>query len=124
MLIAQMDVAPAGIGLPDLEQRIRHAAAVLVQHMAVHDDTFAKRLALVLGGEIVVAGPHRLVTVERAGQFRQRVTHWNQRPRGRALDRTAVGRRERQGMCRVALDRIDECHRRLLGGSVFPLNYL
>jgi len=55
MLVADMDVAAAGIGLPDLDQRVGHAATVLVEHMAVHDDALADRLAAVLGGEIVVA---------------------------------------------------------------------
>ncbi len=53
MLIDDMDIAAAGIGLPQLDQRVGHAAAVLVEHMAVHDDAFAERLALVLQGEIV-----------------------------------------------------------------------
>ena len=73
MLVDDMDVAAAGIGLPDFDQRIRHAAAVFVQHMAVHDDALAERLALVLGGEIVVVLAHRLVAVDRPGQFRQRM---------------------------------------------------
>ena len=46
MLIDDMDVAAAGIGLPEFDQRIRHAAAVFVEHVAVHDDAFADRLAL------------------------------------------------------------------------------
>src|SRR5258707_13709064 len=50
MLVADVDITAAGIGLPDFEQRIRHAATVFVQHMAVHDDAFAERFALVLGG--------------------------------------------------------------------------
>src|SRR5258706_5553745 len=45
VLIDDMDIAAAGIGLPDLEQRIRHAAAVFIQHMAMHDDALAERLA-------------------------------------------------------------------------------
>ena len=49
MLVDDMDVAAAGIGLPDFDQRVRHAAAVLVEHMAVHDDALAERLALAAG---------------------------------------------------------------------------
>ncbi len=79
MLIDHMDVAAAGIGLPELDQRIRHAAAVFIQHMAVHDDALAERLALVLDGEIVIVLAHRLVAVDRPGQFRQRVAHDDQR---------------------------------------------
>src|ERR1700682_6150383 len=48
MLVDDMDVAAAGIGLPQFDQRIRHAAAVFIEHMAVHDDALAKRLALAL----------------------------------------------------------------------------
>ena len=79
MLVDDVDVAAAGVGLPDFDQRIGHAAAVLVEHMAVHDDAFAERLALVLDGEIVIVLAHRLVAVDRAGQFRQRVPHQDQR---------------------------------------------
>src|ERR1700730_2887338 len=64
MLVADMDIAAAGVGLPDLEQGIRYAAAVLIQHMAVHDDAFAERLALVLCGEIMIALAHGLVAVD------------------------------------------------------------
>src|SRR5581483_8659457 len=66
MLVADMDVAAAGIGLPDLDQRIGHAAAILVTDMAVHEDALPERLALVLGGESVVALAHGLVAVDRA----------------------------------------------------------
>ena len=49
MLVDDMDIAAAGIGLPQLDQRVRHAAAVFIEHMAVHDDALAERLALALG---------------------------------------------------------------------------
>src|SRR6185437_12759579 len=54
MLVDNMDIAAAGIGLPQFDQRIRHAAAVFIEHMPMHDDTLTERLALVLDGEIVV----------------------------------------------------------------------
>jgi hypothetical protein len=110
VLVADMDVAAAGIGLPDLDQRVRHAAAVLVAHMAMHDDALADRLAFVLGGEIGIAFAHGLVAVDRAGQFRQRVAHRDQGLVRRALDRALVFGRQRQRMRLVAIDGIDECH--------------
>src|ERR1700748_3612104 len=55
VLVAGVNVAATGIGLPEFHQRVRPAAAVLVEHMAMHDDALADRLALVLRGEIVVA---------------------------------------------------------------------
>src|ERR1700730_16769159 len=54
MLVADVDIAAAGIGLPDFEQGIRHAAAVFIQHMTVYDDALAERLALWLGGKMCV----------------------------------------------------------------------
>src|ERR1700736_4695825 len=62
MLVADVDIAAAGIGLPDFEQRIRHAAAVFIQYMTVYDDALAERLAFVLDGKIVVVLAHRLQT--------------------------------------------------------------
>jgi len=67
VLVADVNIAPAGIGLPDFNQRVGHAASVFVKHMAVHDDAFADRLAFVLHGEIVVACAHGLVAVDRPG---------------------------------------------------------
>ena len=98
MLVDGVDVAAAGIGLPQLDQRVRHAAAVFIKHMAVHDDAFAERLALVLDGEVAVVLAHGLVAVDRPGQFRQRVPHDDQRFRGRALHRRAVIRRQPRRM--------------------------
>ena len=58
MLVDDVDVAAAGIGLPDFDQRIRHRPPVLVEHAAVHDDALAERLARVLLGQVVVAVLH------------------------------------------------------------------
>src|SRR4051794_19424949 len=70
MLVDYMDVTPAGISLPNLDQCIGHAATVFIQHMTVHNDALAERLTFLLGGEIAVVLAHRLVAVNRAGQFR------------------------------------------------------
>ena len=86
VLVADVNVAPAGIGLPYLDQRVRHAAAVLVKHMAVHDDALAERLAGVLARQVIVALAHGLVAIDRAGQFRQRVAHRDQGLERGALD--------------------------------------
>ena len=60
--VVAVPVAAAGIGLPDLDQRVRHRPAVLVQHVAVHDDAFADRLA--------VLGVVQQEVVDRARQAR------------------------------------------------------
>ena len=47
-------VAAARVGLPDLDQRVRHRPAVVLLDVAVDDDPLALRLALVLAREVVV----------------------------------------------------------------------
>jgi hypothetical protein len=42
VLVARMDVAAAGVGLPDLDQGTRHRAPVLVDDAAGDDDAFAQ----------------------------------------------------------------------------------
>src|SRR4051795_4682062 len=110
MLVADVNVTAAGIGLPDLDQRVRHAATILVAHMAVHDDAFAERLAGVLGGEVTVALAHGLVAVDRAGQLRQGMAHRDQGLVRRALDRALALGRQWQRLRRVAVDGRDGCH--------------
>ena len=114
MLIDDMHVTAAGIGLPQFDQRVRHAAAVFIEHMAVHDDAFADRLALALNGEVVIVLAHRLVAVDRPGQFRQRMPHRDQRLGGRALDRALVAGGQPRRMRRETLHWIDQCHDELL----------
>jgi len=62
MLIDDVHVAAAGIGLPDFHQRLGDRTPVLVKHLAMHDDALAQRLALVLLGEVVVGVLYRVVT--------------------------------------------------------------
>ena len=56
MLVDDVDVAPARVGLPDFDERVRNRPAVLVEHAPVHDDPLAERLARMLSGQVVVAG--------------------------------------------------------------------
>jgi hypothetical protein len=79
MLIDDVDITAAGIGLPDFNQHVRHRAAILVEHLAVDDDALAERLACGLLGEIGIAVLHRVVAVHRAGQFGQRMRHDDER---------------------------------------------
>src|SRR3954447_17381665 len=51
MLIALMAIAPAGIRLPDLDQRVAHRLSVSIEQAAMDDDALADRLAVVLAGE-------------------------------------------------------------------------
>ena len=103
MLVDIVDVAAAGIRLPDFDERVGNRTLVLVEHVAVHDDAFAERLTFVLLGEVVVAFLHGVVAVNRSGQLGQSMRHDNQRLRRRALDRAAVARREMLGKSIQAL---------------------
>ena len=60
MLVDPVHVAPGRVGLPDLDQRLGHRPAVLVQHPACDDDALAERLAGMLAREVVSSGPMRL----------------------------------------------------------------
>ena len=71
MLVDNVDVASGGVRLPDLDQRIRHRPAVLVEHAARHDDPLAERLAGMLAGEVAIVLAHALMAVDRAGELRQ-----------------------------------------------------
>src|SRR5205814_9939221 len=83
---------------------------VFIEHMTVHDDALAERLALVLDGEVAVVFADGLVAVDRTSQFRQRVAHRDQRLLRRTLDGAAIGRRQPRRMRRVAGRGIDQCY--------------
>ena len=57
--VVDVAVAPAGVGLPDLDQGVRHAAPVLVPHPAVDDRPFPDGFAAVgvVAHEVVVQRP-------------------------------------------------------------------
>ena len=52
VLVALVDVAAGGVGLPDLHELAAHRAAVAVEHPPGDDDALAERLAVVLDGEV------------------------------------------------------------------------
>ena len=52
VLVALVDVATAGVGLPDLDQLAPHRPAVAVQHPAGDHHPLADRLAAVLDGQV------------------------------------------------------------------------
>ena len=70
MLVVDVGIAAAGVRLPDFDERVGDAAAVFIDHAAMHDDALAERLTRVLAREIAVGFAHRLVAVNRPGQFR------------------------------------------------------
>ena len=69
VLVALVAVAPGGVALPDLHQRLRHRPAAGLEHAPVDDDPLPERLAVVLAREVVVDRRHARVPQRRAGQL-------------------------------------------------------
>jgi len=44
VLIDPVSVSAGGVCLPQLDKRVRHGPAVVIEHTAFHDDSLAKRL--------------------------------------------------------------------------------
>src|SRR5262245_33823863 len=76
----------------------------------MHQNAFAERLALVLLGEVIVAGLHRFVPINRPGQLRQCMWRNDQRLHRRALDGAFVLGREMTGKSAEAFPWIDVSH--------------
>ena len=56
VLVALVDVATTGVGLPDLDELVPDRAAVAVDHPPGHLHPLADRLAVVLHGQVGLAG--------------------------------------------------------------------
>jgi hypothetical protein len=59
VIVDPVRVAPRRVRLPDLDDRLRHRPAVLVEHPSVQDDPLTNRLARVLLREVGVLRPER-----------------------------------------------------------------
>jgi hypothetical protein len=94
MLVARVVIAAGGVALPDLDQRLRHRLAALVEHAAMHHDALAERLARALPGEIVLQSANALAGEGRSGDFGQTVRQRNCRLARRAQCRRPVFRRQ------------------------------
>ncbi len=70
-LVAEVAVAARGVGLPDLQQRVRHRPAAAVADLPEHDDPLPDRLHCGLSGEVCVAVGHPAVAEQRAGDLGQ-----------------------------------------------------
>jgi hypothetical protein len=95
MLISRMDIAAASVGLPDLDERARHGAPILVEHPAGDDNALPKRCAPVLAGEIIIGRAQYAAVPGGPGNLRETVreSDWLL-PRG-TLHRAGIGRMQR-----------------------------
>ena len=102
-------VAAAGVGLPELDQGVRHRPPALVEDAAVHDDPLADRLAAVrvVADEVVVERAEVGMAERRPGDLAQRVLQRQQRVARRAGDAGLVGGRQGRRVQRpVALEEL------------------
>src|SRR5262249_11804900 len=92
--VGVVPVAPSGVGLPELDQALRHRSAVLVEDAPRDDDALAKRLAAVLAREVVLAGADVIRPEDRRGELGGRGGERDRRLERRPLLRRAVRRIE------------------------------
>jgi hypothetical protein len=57
VVVPGVDVAPGGVGLPDLDERVADRPSVRVDNSPAQDDALAQGLAGVLPGEVGVLRP-------------------------------------------------------------------
>ncbi len=91
MVVHLVAVAPAGVGLPHLDERVAHRSSAGVQHAPVHDDALALRLPCPARGEVRVAGSHAVRAQRRArelGRGRAAAAPWACAARASAWRRT------------------------------------
>src|SRR5690606_30913771 len=94
-------VTPAGIGLPELDQRVRHGPAVLVEHTPIDDDARTDSALAWLGivdGQIVIELAKHGVSEDRPRRLRQCVGKRDRRALRRAHHAAAISRREGRRM--------------------------
>src|SRR5581483_614659 len=123
-LVGAVQVAPGGVALPDLDQRVRDGAAVLVEHATGHDDALAERLSTRSGvrRQVGVLGRDRADAGARAGQLPDPQRDLDQRLARRTLHRRLVRLVEvgREDLL-VALDqRADGCRQRHAPAPISP----
>ena len=104
-VVPAVAVAAAGVGLPDLDQRVRHRRARRPPHVAVDDDPLALRLALVLAGEVVVELAEPVLAEDRRGRLGQPLRERDQRLLRVPQPRRLVARVVERGMRRVVAGR-------------------
>ena len=95
VLVLLVSVAAAGVGLPDLDQRVFQRPAELIVHVAVDDDPLADRHAAlgVVEDQVVVERAELVGAKDRRGHFRERLLQRDQRQARAAQDAGLVGRR-------------------------------
>ena len=94
MIVARVAIASRRIGLPDLHQGMRHAAAVFIHHPAGHDDALALWRLGEMQRQVVIGLADRVVSVDGPGEFADGVGNADQRlPRRAPLRRTVRVRR-------------------------------
>jgi hypothetical protein len=82
-VVDDVPVAPGGVGLPDLDERVGHGPAVAVEHPPEDEDPLADRLPAVAQRQVRVLGPDPVLAEHRTGDLRQPVRQVDRRPQRR-----------------------------------------
>ena len=90
--VLRVGVAPGGVGLPELDQGVRHRPAVAVEHPPGNDDPLPDRLGSTVRGEVGIAREQSLGAEHRPGQLAEAVREQDEGPGRHAQDGRGVGR--------------------------------
>ena len=91
VIVDRVDVAPSGVGLPCLDQRVAHWMPVAVHDLAGDDNPLAERLAVVLARQVGILRPHLNAPEGRSGKVVEPFRRKPDQPAARrAPDRRAV----------------------------------
>ena len=98
VLVDAVEVAPGGVGLPELDQRVGGGPAVFVQDPAGDDDALAGGTGRVLPGQVEGLHVHRVRPEHRPRHLGERVGERDERLGGRPLQRGPIGRMQVAGL--------------------------
>src|SRR3712207_2350389 len=82
--VVDMTVAAPSIGLPEFDQRVRHASPTLIQNMPMHNGSFTNGLAIlgVVQDQVIIEGADVIRAEDGTGHLREGVLQgpeWNAR---------------------------------------------
>src|ERR1700733_1801047 len=92
VLVDAVAVAPGGVALPELDQRVGDGVPVVIEHAATDGDARAERLARVLARKIVVRFADVVMAENRPSDFRKRMREDDQRLPWRSRKRETIWR--------------------------------
>lgn len=90
MVVADVQVAPGSVSLPDLNQSVWNGASVVVKDPAANDNALSQGLAPVLARQVVVGFGDAGVPIDRSSDFAECVRQEDERLCRRSSQRGPV----------------------------------